>query len=250
MRKNLHIRFFDTITSFLLVARQNKKKKPVFHYSLIDAMRNNVFVGDISVKDLRNKGDFGLGTYNYLDGEMIVLDGIFYRAVTNGDISEIKLECQVPYACITFFAADFEYEIKEVKNIEMLEEQILNKLPSIKKPYALRIECDFESIILGCISRIDPKKNISFDQLLQNRSLYKKENISGTIVGFYNPPSFASIDLSPFHFHFISNDKKYGGHLVSGIFSVLDLKVGIDEKPGYEIILPKQNQEFDKLWLH
>ncbi|WP_370528493.1 acetolactate decarboxylase [Flavobacterium sp. CLA17] len=51
-----------------------------------------------------------------------------------------------------------------------------------------------------------------------------------------------------FHFHFISYDKTFGGHLVSGTLSSAKIKISIDEKPGYEIVLPQQNKNFDKPW--
>lgn len=69
---------------------------------------------------------------------------------------------------------------------------------------AIRIECTFKSIVVGGAKKLDDKNTTGLAELMKTRPLYKSEKISGTMVGFYNPPSFGSTDLSPFHFHFIS----------------------------------------------
>lgn len=214
----------------------------------MDALRNGVYKGDITLKTLLDKGNFGLGTYNFLDGEMIVLDGIFYRVDSSGQVTTAEPEREVPFACLALFSADKTYEISGIKSIEALQNVIRKRLPSSNKPYALRIECSFESIVVGSAKKLEENDTTGLAELMKTRPLYKKENISGTMVGFYTPSSFAAIDLSPFHFHFISNDKTCGGHLVSGILSSAKIKISIDEKPGYEIVLPQHNKTFDKHW--
>lgn len=237
-----------TIAGFLSVKAQVEEEKLIYHYSVMDAMRNGVYKGDITVKKLRDKGNFGLGTYNFLDGEMIVLDGNFYRIASSGQVTKAESEREVPFASLVVFSADKEYEISGIATIEALQNEIRNRLPSSNKPYALRIECSFESIVTGGAKRLEEKDTTSIAELMKTRPLYQKEHISGTMVGFYNPPSFAAVDLSPFHFHFISADKTFGGHFISGVLATAKIKISIDEKSGYEIVLPKQNKTFDKPW--
>ncbi|MCD0476518.1 acetolactate decarboxylase [Flavobacterium sp. EDS] len=240
--------FFISITSFLTINAQVQDDKPIFHYSIMDAMRNGVYTGDLTIKTLASKGNFGLGTYNYLDGEMIALDGIFYRIAPNGQVTKAESERMVPFASVAFFKADISYEITGSKTIELLQQEIISKLPSANKPYAVRIECTFESITVGGAEKLDDKNTTGLAELMKTRPLYKRERISGTMIGFYNPPSFAAIDLSPFHFHFLSDDRTFGGHLVVGELSSVKIKISIDENSGYEIILPQKNKTFDKPW--
>lgn len=249
MRKKITIltSLISTV-SFLAVNGQVQEEKPIFHYSVMDAMRNGVYTGDITAKSLADKGNFGLGTYNNLDGEMIALNGIFYRVAPDGRVTKVEPERLVPFASVAFFKADTEYEISGVKTIEILQKEIISKFPSANKPYAVRIECTFESVVVGGANKLQDDNMTGLAELMKTRPLYKREQISGTLIGFYNPPSFASIDLSPFHFHFLSDDKTFGGHLVSGELSSVKIKISIDEKPGYEIVLPKENKMFNKHW--
>jgi acetolactate decarboxylase len=237
-----------TVTGFVTVHAQVQERGSVFHYSLMDAMRNGVYKGDITLKTLRGKGDFGIGTYNFLDGEMILLDGIFYRIPANGKVTKAEQEREVPFASVTLFSAGNTYEISGIATIEALQNEILKRLPSSNKPYALRIECSFESIVAGGAEKLDENNTTVLAELMKTRPLYKKEHISGTMVGFYTPPSFSAIDLSPFHFHFISADKTFGGHFISGVVAAANIKISIDEKSGFEIMLPKNSTAFDKPW--
>ncbi|MDL2144335.1 acetolactate decarboxylase [Flavobacterium tructae] len=240
--------FFIAVLGFLPVKAQVQEERPVFHYSVMDAMRNGVYTGELSIGELAKKGNFGIGTYNYLDGEMIVLDGIFYRVDASGVIGVATNSLKIPFGSVVFFKADMQFELTDTKDIEELQNEVIKRLPSVNKPYAVRIECEFENITVGGARRLDENETTGLAELMKTRPLYTRKHISGTMVGFYNPPYFSAIDLSPFHFHFISRDRKYGGHLISGKLKTATIKVSIDEKPGYEVILPQQNKVFNKPW--
>lgn len=45
----------------------------LFQYSTLEALLGGVYDGEVTVGELLTHGDFGLGTFNSLDGEMIIL---------------------------------------------------------------------------------------------------------------------------------------------------------------------------------
>lgn len=231
-----------------LVNGQVVEDRPIFHYSVMDAMRNGVYTGALRIDALAAQGNFGLGTYNQLDGEMVALDGVFYRVAPDGVVSKAEDQRKVPFASVAFFKADQVFELNNVKNIEMLQQEIMRRLPSRNKPYLIRIETVFKELNVGGANKLAEKDTTGLAELMKSRPLYKRQNIAGTVVGFYHPSYASGIDLSPFHFHFISDDKSYGGHLVSGEFSGAKIKVSIDEKPGYQVILPPDNDLFNRPW--
>ncbi len=59
----------------------------LFQASTIGALLDGAFDGDLSFAELAEHGDLGLGTLNRLDGEMIALDGEFFRADVDGAVS-------------------------------------------------------------------------------------------------------------------------------------------------------------------
>ncbi|WP_202701983.1 acetolactate decarboxylase [Flavobacterium sp. UGB4466] len=240
--------FYIALLKFLTSNAQIHSEKPVFHYSVMDALRNGAYTGEFTIAELREKGNFGIGTYNYLDGEMIVLEGICYRVDASGAVSIAETSLQTPFASVAFFKSDVEFELSNVKNIEELQNEVIKRLPSSNKLYAIRIDCTFEIITVGSAKRLGENETTGLAELMKSRPLYSKEHVSGTMVGFYNPPYFSAIDLSPFHFHFISKDRTYGGHVMSGKLTAAAIKVSLDQKPGCEVILPQQNSVFNKPW--
>jgi acetolactate decarboxylase len=51
----------------------------LFQVSISSALVEGVHDGEVSVKSILERGDFGLGTFANLDGEMVVLDGRVYQ---------------------------------------------------------------------------------------------------------------------------------------------------------------------------
>ena len=227
---------------------QAVEDKPIFHYSVMDAMRNGVYTGALTIDALAAHGNFGLGTYNQLDGEMVALDGGFYRVAPDGGVAKAEAQRKVPFASVAFFKADQAFELNNIQNIEMLQQEIMRRLPSKNKPYLIRIESVFRELNVGGANKLTAKDTTGLAELMKSRPLYKKQDVAGTIVGFYHPAYASGIDLSPFHFHFISNDKTYGGHIVTGELSSAKIKVSIDEKPGYQVMLPEDNETFNRPW--
>lgn len=232
-----------------LAAAQLKSDK-IYHYSTMDAMRNAVYTGDLEIGQLKQKGNFGLGTFNLLDGEMIAIDGIYYRVGSTGEVKPAANSRKTPFASVTKFKADTSFEATNIENVERLQQLILKKLPSTNRFYAIKIHGTFQSLSVGGATKVAPNETQGLANLMKKRPMYNKQNISGTIIGFYTPNFVGGIDLSPFHFHFISDDKNYGGHLVEGDFKPgHQVFIQFDEKNSYEVVLPnKTSIGYKKTW--
>lgn len=221
-----------------------KRVDKIMHYSTIDAMRNGVYKGNITVKELKNKGDFGLGTYNRLDGEMVVLNGVFYRVKSNGEVVIAKESKKTPFNSLTFFDTDFKNKI-EATNLLSFNKSILEILPSKNKIYAIKAKVSLNYIKLGGAEKIESNDYRAIGEILENRPIYTHSNVKGTIVGFYYPNTFRDIDLHPFHFHFISESKNIGGHIMEAKFK--DIELFFDEKESIEVQIPN-TKEYNSDW--
>src|SRR5215218_5034545 len=81
----------------------------LFQASTIGALLEGAFEGDLTFAELAEHGDTGLGTLNHLDGEMVALDGEFFRADVDGNLSPVAAEERTPFAVVT----DCEAEVDE-----------------------------------------------------------------------------------------------------------------------------------------
>jgi len=227
---------------------RHDRNETFFHYSIWGAFVNKVFEGDLSVAEMKKRGDIGLGSYTLLEGELVMLDGIPYRIEETGVVSIPKDEDKIVYANTAFFDQDASFEIPEVNNYEMLRQIIRDRLPSLNYFYAFKITGDFESMKCGGLARQEPPFKDGLDVLIPNRPVFERQNFKGTLAGFYCPGFIGDINVEGFHLHFISDDKQFGGHAME--FQAKDLHVEIDKMKQYTFVLPESEKfeevEFDK----
>jgi len=220
----------------------------IFHYSVMDAMRNGVYRGDLTVKDLPKVGDTGLGTFNNLDGELVGLDGTFYRVAPDGRVHEAEPDRKIPFGSFAFFKEDVRLALAAKGDFEAFQKQLLDVLPQRNQMYAVQVKGTFDEITVGGANKIAEGDRTPIADLMKSRPLYSAKGVKGTVVGFYNPPYVGGIDLSPFHLHFISEDKSIGGHVVGMTLSGTKLEVSLDGKKGMTIDLPRDQDDFNRSW--
>jgi acetolactate decarboxylase len=78
----------------------------LFQESTYSALLAGDYNGDMTLKDLRAQGDFGLGTFDALDGEMVLLNGTFYQIKSDGNVYLANDFVKSPFADVTSFKPD------------------------------------------------------------------------------------------------------------------------------------------------
>ena len=68
----------------------NNNDDSMYQVSLLQAFMHGEYDGVVKVGDLKKHGDIGLGTFEGVNGEMIVLDGVVYQAAADGSINVMK----------------------------------------------------------------------------------------------------------------------------------------------------------------
>ena len=91
-----------------------KDRETIYQVALLQSLAMGYFDGSISVKDLKTHGDTGIGTFEGLNGEMIVLDGVVYRANQDLKINVMGDKETVPFSNVTFFDKDFSVKLSNV----------------------------------------------------------------------------------------------------------------------------------------
>jgi acetolactate decarboxylase len=196
-----------------------------------------VYNGDTTIKELKKYGDMGLGTLNDLDGEMLALDGKFYQVKYDGEVLEIDENMKTPFAIVKFFQADTEFTINERMDYAQLIKYLDAKLPTKNIFYAFKITGTFASVKTRSVERQQTPYPRLIDAV-KNQAIFEFKNIKGTIIGFRFPEYSAGINMPGYHFHFISDDKKSGGHLLD--CDVQDAKIVLDFSHQLYMIIPEQ----------
>lgn len=208
-------------------AKATGDRDVLYQVSTIDALMQGVFDGVQPVGEIRKRGDFGIGTFDALDGEMIVLDGIVYQAKADGHIYTAADSQTVPFATVTYFDRDLTAATGKPTNLSLFSSTMAGLLPTGNMVYAVRMHGTFPSMKVRAIP-VQQKPYPTLTEASKNQSVYTYSDTTGTIVGFYTPVFFRGLNVAGYHLHFISDDRKTGGH-------VLDLTVPANTTVEYDI---------------
>ena len=197
----------------------------LYQVSTKSALSNGSFGGIITAGELKQHGDFGLGTFEGLDGEMIVVNGSIYHATYDGKVSLANDSASVPFAEVTYFKADRTVPINATSysangtvtvsdsyNYTQLVSVLSTYIPPNGAFYAIRIDGNFSYMKIRAAPGEEPPYT-SLADALKNEHIYELNNVSGTLVGIYSPLYSDGIGFPGYHFHFISDDRTHGGHV-------------------------------------
>lgn len=185
----------------------------VFQVSTFSALTEGVFEGKYPYKELFKKGNFGLGTFHGTNGEMVALDGEFYQDSPNGQLHKVQPSQTTPFAAVTFFSSTLSKHLKSSKNFHQLGKAILPLIEQKNTPHALKIVGSFRHLHLRSLKKQEqPYPKLTTASKEQHE--YDFYNIEGTLVGFWFPHYLDGINVGGFHFHFLSADKRLGGHIL------------------------------------
>lgn len=195
--------------------------------------------GDWPLRSLLEEGDFGIGTFNDLDGEMVVLDGIVYQVRGDGSVHQPPLDTFTPFACVCEFDKDDAVALPtlpEGADFLALQGQIDAALPSLNLFYAVRVEGTFKELTVRSV-HAQPKPYPPLAEVVNNQSVFRFEDIRGTLVGFRCPAYAKGINVPGYHFHFLSEDKQSGGHVLS--LTLGEVEASYLKLAAWEVLLPE-----------
>jgi acetolactate decarboxylase len=207
----------------------------LFQASTIGALLDGAFDGDLSFAELAEHGDLGLGTLNRLDGEMIALDGEFFRADVDGGINRIDAEARTPFAVVT----RFEPEIDEPIEGELLHEELLARLdamvPAGASSCAIRLDGRFDLVRARSVPAQSPPYR-PLTEVVADQHVFELEDVAGTMLGFRFPAYAEGIEVAGYHLHFIGDDRARGGHVLDSRSN--GLRARIDPSNDLHVELP------------
>lgn len=210
------------------------KRPPLFISAPIAALMEGIYREDTTVGHVRANGDFGIGTFNDLDGEMVVLDGTVYQLGVEGEAAVVPDTVQTPFACVTRFTGDTEERFTTPMPHEALERELLNLIPSTNIVYAIRIDGTFDRVRARSVPRQDNYRPLV--EVARTQTVFEFNGVEGTLVGFWTPAFLASVHVAGFHLHFISADRKRGGHLLTA--DARDVTIRLQHAPSVALELP------------
>ena len=215
--------------------------------SLLQGLTFGDYNGSVPVSQLKKLGDIGIGTFDALNGELIMLEGTVYRAASDGTIEVVPDDEKIPFAKVTFFDSDEVIKLNNIDNVNTLKAELDKKVNEAGKNrfYMIKAEGTFTKMdVRSELPQKKPYKPLA-KVLETDQTFFNYENIKGTVVGLYCPEYMNDLNAVGWHFHFISEDRKAGGHVLD--LSATETNVTMDRTDYFSMTLPDNEMfnEFD-----
>lgn len=207
----------------------------IFQVSTMTALVDGILDGDTPYSEVMRHGDFGVGTFNALDGEMAAVDGEYYHLYGDGTIAPVDPADLTPFVAVTFFRGDAEIDVPEPTSRDDLLAAVDSTVPSENLFYAIRIDGVFSSVTTRTVVR-QSKPYPSLLQASGGQVETTFANVAGTIVGFRAPQYVQGITVAGYHLHFVTADRKGGGHVLN--FAIESGTVRIDQDTDIHLEMP------------
>jgi acetolactate decarboxylase len=188
----------------------------LFQRSTIGALLAGIFDGDETVRELLKRGDFGLGTFNALDGEMVVLDGACYHVRSDGSAVPADPDSHTPFAAVTRFTAEHRFRVEAPTSRAELARRIDEAGRSTNTTIAVRIVGLLSNIRTRTVSA-QTKPYPSLEEASRHETEIELTDVDGTLVGFRTPEFEHSIGVAGYHLHFLDDKRTRGGHVLDFI---------------------------------
>ncbi len=238
MHQDRELTFATAVASHHRARRSGAGENAHEYYqaSLLSAIMQGVYDGTVSVKELLEHGDFGLGTFNALDGEMIVLDGVAYRLDGEGKANRAKDSDLTPYAAVINFQPTDSFELNVETNKPEFESQMDERAAERNLFYAIRFTGRIKYIRYRNVLRQErPYKPLL--EVVKTQAEFELDDVDGTILGFRCPDYAVGIGVPGYHLHFISNDLRTGGHVLD--YTLTRGQTEIDHTSSLHLELPE-----------
>jgi acetolactate decarboxylase len=225
----------ETIVNLALSEHLNTPLHTLFQVSTSGALVAGVYDKQVSVQTILEHGDFGLGTFAQLDGEMVILDGHAYQVLGTGAVAEASPDAWAPFAVVTRFSPETNVTLGPISTFLELQRLCDSHRKSGNLFYALRLDGTFARIRTRAVNPAAPGARLL--DAAKAQSEFSFENISGTLVGLWSPGFSSAFSVAGYHLHFLSSDHQHGGHVLD--LEAEQLQLQLETLNDFHLVLPE-----------
>lgn len=224
---NNRIIFILGLSIALFFSCSNDKYTPdtMFQVNSFKLFAKGEYEGFYEYSKIFEQGDFGIGTFDALNGEMVMLDGKVFRILAEGPAVLVDGNETAPVATFCKFNEDLRFEASGL-TLEELKLEIDSRLLNKDLFYAIRIEGEYNQLTTRSIYAQDKPFRI-LDEVLKEEVLLESKDVKGTAVGFRSPEHMEQALWKSYHLHFISSDESFGGHIHKAVLGDVTVRIDI-----------------------
>jgi acetolactate decarboxylase len=211
----------------------------IYQVSTISALLEGVYDGEVTYGQVMRHGDFGIGTFNGLDGEMLAVHGVFYQVTAGGRVQQVSAGQKTPFAVVMYFRPDLHLKIDGPCTYEELQASIDEKLQSKNEFYGVLAEAEFEYLKARTIPK-QQEPYLPMVEVVQTQIVKEYRNVQGLIAGFRFPGFAEKLNVPGYHLHFLDESRELGGHVLEA--QLKNISVAIDHTSKFHMVLPEEGE--------
>jgi acetolactate decarboxylase len=207
----------------------------LFQISTTGALVEGVTGGAVTVGELAEHGDFGLGTFADLDGEMVVIDGECYRVRGSGEVSLAAPDDVVPFAVVTDFRPEDTARFGSIESLDDLTHRLDEMRNTANQFFAVRVEGTFPYVKTRAVCKTDGTGGL--EQAAAQQAEFELHDVTGVFVGFWAPEYAKTVNVKGWHLHFLTADRSAGGHVLN--CRAETLRAGVQHLADFRMAIPE-----------
>ena len=184
----------------------------IFQYSSKNALINHAYVGNLTVAEIKKNGNFGVGTFNMVDGEMVISENNVYQVLPSGEVNNMSTDVKSPFVVTKFFEADTTFAISDV-SLDSLKTMLNPILHNLATPFAIRIAGKYKTLKSRSVDKA-ANESVSLEEIIANQTIFDFTNVEGKLIGFWFPEYFDGVNFAEYHLHALLNNFSGGGHIL------------------------------------
>ncbi len=225
----------DHIVRTALADYLQLKHGTLFQVTTAAGLVEGLYRGEMTVGVLRGHGDHGVGTFDGLDGEMVLVDGRVFQIRSDGSVAEADDAVRTPFALVTHFRAEMIHHIDQCAGYGHLQRQLDPWRRSDNHFYAIRIEGRFDEVVTRAVQ--PATEGTPLTEAIPSQGEFRATDVSGVLVGFWSPMFVTALTVPGYHLHFLDDERCSGGHLFD--VRAANLKVSVQHLAEFRICLPE-----------
>ncbi len=232
------LEFLDALHVELLRHRELREEHwghELFQTSTVQALMGGAFDGDVTLAEVLEHGDLGLGTLDGLDGELIIVDGEPWKAELDGSLTRPDRSTTTPYAVVVPFSPGDPLLLRGPLRESDLDRHVRVQMRQAERSITIRIDGRFEAVHVRSVPRQE-RPYPPLAEVIAHQQVTELADVSGTMVGFCFPDPLGGIEMVGWHLHFVTDDRALGGHVLS--YTLLEATARLDEVSTLHVELP------------
>jgi acetolactate decarboxylase len=224
------------LTASFAKAQHTDSGSCLFHVGLANTLLGGLYDGFYSVDQLKTKGNFGIGAPHRLDGELLILNGRVWQTTHIDSTFEADGSTMVPYAAVHDFAPVASIQLNGSYSRDQLFAILDTLLAPANGMFGVKVSGTFATITTRAFPAVTDYPAPALASIMDRQVLFNHGELVGALVGYKLPPFMAGMNFPGYHFHFLSDDHRRGGHMVD--FTAWNITIEYDRIHRFEVQLP------------